>query len=34
MDAMREIFGSAWTYYLAFGILIAWAMLYKFGGRQ
>lgn len=24
MDFMREVFGSAWAYYVAFGILFVW----------
>lgn len=24
VDVMRELFGSAWAYYLAIGILILW----------
>lgn len=30
---MRSILGSAWAYYVAFGILIVWAILYKVGRK-
>ncbi len=26
---MRDILGAAWAYYVAFGILFAWWLLYK-----
>ncbi len=27
MDAMRELLGPAWAYYVAFGILFVWWIL-------
>ena len=27
MDFMRELLGSAWAYYVAFGILFAWWLI-------
>lgn len=29
MDFMYNAFGSAWAYYVAFGILFAWWLIYR-----
>jgi hypothetical protein len=34
MDFMRDTFGSAWAYYVAFGILIAWFVIYQGNKRK
>jgi hypothetical protein len=34
MDFMRDIFGSAWTYYVAFAILVAWAVAHQGNKRK
>lgn len=33
MDAMRDLLGSAWAYYVALGILIVWFAAYR-GNRK
>lgn len=33
MDAMRDLLGSAWAYYVAFAILILWFAAYR-GNRK
>jgi hypothetical protein len=32
-EFMRSIFGSAWAYYVAFGILFAWWLIYRIGRK-
>lgn len=34
MDAMRDLLGSAWAYYVAFGILILWFAVQKGHGKK
>lgn len=34
MDGMRELLGSAWAYYVAFGILIVWFAVQKGNNKR
>lgn len=34
MDFMYQTFGSAWAYYVAFGILFLWWLIQKFGSKK
>lgn len=33
MDFMKELLGSSWAYYIAFGILIVWWTIERAGKR-